>query len=371
MRSKVVDVMRLDAENLRVVGLLNDSIYSLELEFKVRLADMVCFDVVGRWRRWTTPECPRALEFLKEAEGLCLAEPVARKVHASLGRHACRHFANLFLECVYALRQAVAGLKAPPAADPESGENGYAGKGGEAGQRRKRRPGAGREQKDSGLETPRPGEFVVELHCHTAPASPCASDSVEEMLVAARKCGLDALCLTDHNHLWPARRVAELAREFGLPIFRGNEITTDQGDMLVFGFEEEVSELIPLVELRSRVSQAGGFLIAAHPFRGFLTFGGSEIGLTPQQAAAREMFSLVDGIEVLNGRVTASENRLARAVAAELGLPATGGSDAHQVSELGRYATAFPEPLTTEADLVAALRAGRGRPVAVAGRARR
>jgi hypothetical protein len=139
--------------------------------------------------------------------------------------------------------------------------------------------------------------------------------------------------------------------------------------MLVFGFEEEVSELIPLVELRSRVSQASGFLIAAHPFRGFLTFGGSEIGLTPQQAAAREMFSLVDGIEVLNGRVTASENRLARAVAAELGLPATGGSDAHQVSELGRYATAFPEPLTSEADLVAALRAGRGRPVAAVRRA--
>ena len=361
MRSKLVNVTRLDGATLAVHGVLDDSIYSLELDFKVRLPELEVYGITGRWLRWTTPDCPRALEFLGEAEGFLLDDGIGPRIHQSLGRNACRHFANLFLECAYAVRAAAAKLEREPprpvgagAAEAASG-------------RARPQPDRPAAEEDT---RPRPGEFIVDLHLHTAPASPCASDAVAEMIEAARKRGLDAICLTDHNHLWDAATVSRLRREHDFVIFRGNEVVSDQGDMLVFGCDEEFSGVIALGELKKRVAGAGGLVIAAHPFRGFLTFGAGDVGLTADQARQREMFKWVDGIEVLNGRVTASENRLAREVAAALGLFMTGGSDAHQVSEVGRYATAFPGPLSDEKQLVAALASGRGRPVVFSGEGR-
>ena len=133
--------------------------------------------------------------------------------------------------------------------------------------------------------------------------------------------------------------------------------------MLVYGFYDDVQGIIKLVELKKRVLAAGGFIVAAHPFRGFLTFGADDIGLTPEKARSREMFQLVDGVETLNGKVTATENGLAREVAEGLKLPATGGSDAHDSSSVGLYATAFTRPINNEVELLAALKTGDYQPV--------
>ena len=184
------------------------------------------------------------------------------------------------------------------------------------------------------------------------------------MIEEAKSIGLDALCLTDHNHVWDLEQVAELSRQSGLLVLRGNEIVTDQGDMLVFGFDEDVQGVIRLAELKERVAAAGGVVLAAHPFRGFLTFGAGELGLNVEQAASRDTFRWVDGLETLNGKVTNTENGLAGQVAERLELTASGGSDAHDASMVGCYATRFDEPIHSEADLVAALRAGRCQPVA-------
>jgi hypothetical protein len=51
-------------------------------------------------------------------------------------------------------------------------------------------------------------------------------------------------------------------------------------------------------------------------------------------------------------------------VASRLGKTATGGSDSHQVSEIGLYATRFPGVVTNEADLIEALRSRDVRTVA-------
>ena len=105
-------------------------------------------------------------------------------------------------------------------------------------------------------------------------------------------------------------------------------------------------------------------MIAAHPFRGFLTFGMGQLGLTPEKAMERPLFRCVDGVEVLNGKVTDKENAFAAAVAAGLGLPVTGGSDAHEISEVGLYATRFSVRISREEDLVRALKEGAYAPVA-------
>ena len=150
----------------------------------------------------------------------------------------------------------------------------------------------------------------------------------------------------------------ELSQKHGFPVLRGNEVTTDQGDMLVYGLEKEITGIISLADLRREVLAAGGFMAAAHPFRGFVILGVDGMGLSVEQAMGREIFTLVDGLEVRNGKVTAEENAFAQRVAEALGLPALGGSDAHQVGEVGRYATCFEAPISTETELVAALRNG-------------
>jgi hypothetical protein len=167
---------------------------------------------------------------------------------------------------------------------------------------------------------------------------------------------LDAICFTDHNFAWDPERITALQNKHRFLILRGNEITTDQGDMLVFGFDEDVQGIISIELLRQKVMAANGFMIAAHPFRGFLTFDAAYVGMTPQKAMQRALFKQVDALEVLNGKVTPKENQFARQVAEGLNLPATGGSDAHEVFEVGQYATRFSRPIQNETELVEALK---------------
>ncbi len=112
-------------------------------------------------------------------------------------------------------------------------------------------------------------------------------------------------------------------------------------------------------------------MIAAHPFRYFLqpwhfrheSLPAERRNLTVEAAAALPLFGLVDAVETLNGNTTDEENDLARAVAERLGLPQTGGSDAHAPATLGVCQTALPHAPESIADLIALLRAGCGCPV--------
>ncbi len=216
----------------------------------------------------------------------------------------------------------------------------------------------------AGKPQPVSGGTTIDLHVHTSEGSPCSSAPVEALIAEARRIGLQGICLTDHNHLWQAEEVEALRRKHGFAVFRGNEVTTDQGDMLVYGLYEPIEGIIQLDELRQRSEQAGAHIVAAHPFRGFLTFNVGQLGLTTEKAMERPLFRQIDGVEVMNSKVTAEENDLALQVARGLGLPMTGGSDAHEVNEVGIYATRFPAPIRTDRELVAALRRGEGLPVA-------
>ena len=377
-RNKLVNIVAKGDDRLLVHGVLDDDIYSCEINFEVKLPDMVILSLKGRWHRYTTPDCPRALDMLDPAVGRCIRDAeFAHYVDKEVGRKGCEHFSNLIIECAAAVLEAdlvinwqkacesnpdldfgtfadsyeppngkiVVGnpelsKASEPAADPPKSDSGK--------QRQKRYSGGG---------------FVVDLHVHSFPASPCATDDIDEMIIEAKRIGLNAICITDHNHLWSREKIETLSRKHEFPVFRGNEITTDQGDMVVFGFYEDIQGIIPIEDLQRKVAQVGGFIIAAHPFRGFKTFSTAQLGLTPDKASQRPLFKSVGAMEVLNGKVTPAENDFARQVAAELGLPCTGGSDAHAVGEVGQYATEFDVPVRDEEELVAALRSGDYQPV--------
>ena len=199
----------------------------------------------------------------------------------------------------------------------------------------------------------------IDLHIHTSPRSACSYIDPLELIKEAQRLNLDGICLTEHQVLWDSGDVAELAREGGIKIFRGNEFTTNQGDILVFGLYKDIKELLMIQELREEVKAAGGFMIVAHPFRGFKTFGIGQLQMTVEHACKRKVLEFVDAIEVGNGKLSPDENDMARKVSEKLDLPGTGGSDAHRVDEVGKWLTVFEKDIQDENQLVAELHAGR------------
>jgi predicted metal-dependent phosphoesterase TrpH len=199
----------------------------------------------------------------------------------------------------------------------------------------------------------------VDLHIHTCPKSPCSAIDPSALLEEARRAGLDGVCLTEHQNRWSAGEVEELMQAGGIQVFQGNEITTNQGDILVLGYDREVRGVVPIQDLRKEVEAVGGLMIAAHPFRGFLLFGISQLQLDLEQACKRSMFQHVDGLEIHNCKVTDPENDMARRVAERLGLLGVAGSDAHRLDEVGKCVTIFEREVRTEQELIEEIRAGR------------
>lgn len=199
----------------------------------------------------------------------------------------------------------------------------------------------------------------IDLHIHTAPLSACSYIDPRQLIQEARRLELDGICLTEHQVVWDRAEVNQLAETAGIRIFRGNEFTTNQGDILVFGFYEDIKELLIIQDLRDKVTAAGGYMIAAHPFRGFKTFGIGQLQMTVEQACKRKVLQFVDAVEVGNGKLSPDENDMARKVAEQLGLPGTGGSDAHRVDELATWVTVFENEIKDEDELLQELHAGR------------
>ncbi|MEW5785447.1 MAG: CehA/McbA family metallohydrolase [Bacillota bacterium] len=193
----------------------------------------------------------------------------------------------------------------------------------------------------------------IDLHIHTANSGD-ATGEPKEVLAAAKKAGLDGIAITEHDCYEKSKFFLTLGPQFDLVVFVGAEVATRAGHMLVFsediqrwnsyrGINNDAQELI------DEAVAAGGAVIAAHPYRLGLGFGG---------IAIKKLRGLT-AIEACNGANSDEENRQALALAQKLDLPCTGGSDAHRLQEIGRCYTVFTAPARTVPELVAALQAGR------------
>lgn len=171
-----------------------------------------------------------------------------------------------------------------------------------------------------------------------------------DLLARARERGLDGVCLTEHNALWQnTERLEAAAERYGVAIFRGTEVTTQYGHVLVYGLERFHNSMFDLHELYRVVESEGGVLVQAHP-------QWVDAGRAPGPDLVVDRFH---GIEVLNGEISTYANGYVAAVAADLGKFGTGGSDAHSPGAVGRCATLFERPVTTDEEMVRELRAGR------------
>ncbi|RJP75579.1 MAG: hypothetical protein C4524_11635 [Candidatus Zixiibacteriota bacterium] len=202
--------------------------------------------------------------------------------------------------------------------------------------------------------------FLYDLHTHTQRHSDCSILNPHALVGISRARGLAGIAVTEHHYAWSVREIAELSLAAGeeLVLMRGQEVESTAGHVLVYGYPDPLPPGLPPEEIAARAHERGGAIVKAHPFRD----GGFRLAGLRDLARA---FAPFDAVEFLNGNQTEAENRRALEAWRALGLPGTGGSDAHSEGMVGRFATAFERRIRNEAELAAELRAGRCRPVEV------
>lgn len=205
--------------------------------------------------------------------------------------------------------------------------------------------------------------MVIDLHIHTSYGSDDSLIDPQEVVQRAKEAGLHAVCITEHGNK-RSRLAEELSREFNFLVLAGIEASTDLGDILLFGLESYPREIYRAADLRRLVTQVGGVMIAAHPFRSPATqrllCGGSRELENKEQSPSflRRLLGLVDAIEVANGWSTEEEAQFCHQAVIQLGLPGTGGSDAHVPEQIGCCVTIFGNEIRNERELVAELKRG-------------
>lgn len=188
--------------------------------------------------------------------------------------------------------------------------------------------------------------MLVDLHTHTRAYSRCSALTPEALVRAARDRGLDAVCITEHDALWTPGEVRTLSEQLEFPVFRGMEITTEVGHVLVYGATAYHPAMATLDELHRIVRDEGALMFLAHPSRRYGT-------LPPDDLAV-----YFDSVEAQNGTEGLLQNDAAASLARNMRLPGIGGSDSHSVREVGVCATRFDQTFDREPAFLDALRAG-------------
>jgi predicted metal-dependent phosphoesterase TrpH len=200
--------------------------------------------------------------------------------------------------------------------------------------------------------------MLIDLHVHSHHTRGCGL-APRDVLRRAKAVGLDGVAFTDLNTLEGVEEIRAAGREEGILALAGVELSTDRGHYLCF-FPDPArvpapAQLFgsatpwPVREVLEKVRELGGVAVAAHPYDKSIERPSGDFIFTLDGLAA---------IEGLNGRRKAAANDLAVEAADHMNLPCVAGSDAHaSLDEIGRAATLFRDVVTTEADVVAQLKA--------------
>lgn len=169
------------------------------------------------------------------------------------------------------------------------------------------------------------------------------------MIRAAIDEGLDALVITDHDHVSDESWLRYLNAKYApFRVFGGTEITTRGEHILVLGVEERAVEerWWSYPELHSFVREREGFLAVAHPFR-----------FNPARVEADLDAYPPDALEAYSCNTPVSAAHRIRDLAARLDVPVLSDSDAHHVSQLGDHYNVLDEEPGDVRGLMSMLRA--------------
>lgn len=204
--------------------------------------------------------------------------------------------------------------------------------------------------------------MIIDLHTHTLVGSDDSFIDIDELVERAKKSGLDGVCITDHEWFWKQSTIDRFHRELDFLIFPGIEMNTEDGHFLVFGLEKYVFGMHRTDFLKRELDKVGGVMVLAHPYRRNMYYGES-VEDSVKRYSKRRVFEMVDIIETHNGRATEKQSCFSQLLSQRLDLKGTGGSDAHQLTDIPSCATFFKRDISNVQELITELKAGRFRPV--------
>jgi predicted metal-dependent phosphoesterase TrpH len=173
----------------------------------------------------------------------------------------------------------------------------------------------------------------VEFHAH----SRYSKDSLlnlQTIVETCRRKKIDRIVITDHNTIEGALRAREIDPE---RVIVGEEIMTQQGELLAFFVKEEIPPGLSPQETIAELRAQGAFIGVSHPFDRFRSGHWEMEHLDP-------ITPHVDALEIFNARcIWPGFNWQAQKYARrhdKLGLV---GSDAHTALELGKATLRLPD----------------------------
>jgi predicted metal-dependent phosphoesterase TrpH len=181
----------------------------------------------------------------------------------------------------------------------------------------------------------------ADLHLHTTASDGAAT--VRELLAHVARTDLRVIAITDHDTITAAQEARRMAGAYGVEVIVGEEVSTQEGHLLVLFLEQELPPGRPLAETVAAARAQDALVIAPHPFSFLVTSIGrtGPLGFGPR--ADQAWATLVDAVEIFNaGLWSPRNNALAARFAADHGLPVVGGSDSHHLPTLGAGYTLFP-----------------------------
>ncbi len=194
-----------------------------------------------------------------------------------------------------------------------------------------------------------PGYVRVDMHSHTM-WSGDSTTTPAEIAASIVACGLDVLCITDHNAI---KGAVELAASLPCRVVVGEEVKTHAGEVIGLFLTERVPIGLRADEAARQIRNQGGLVYIPHPF--------DPMRRNLTEVAMRDLADagMIDAIEVLNAKTSLSSlNAKAAAFADEHALARGAGSDAHVPLALGAAFVEMPD-FDGPADFLAKLRLGR------------
>jgi predicted metal-dependent phosphoesterase TrpH len=166
----------------------------------------------------------------------------------------------------------------------------------------------------------------VDLHMHTDHSPDCATP-VDTLLETAKRVGLGAIAITDHNEVSGALEARE--RADGIKVIVAEEVkTADQGEVIGLFIEEKIPRGMTLQETIAEIRRQGGLVYVPHPF--------DRMHSVPDYEHLLDVVEDIDAMEVFNPRVAfAAFNEEAARFAAKYRIVAGAGSDSHVAQGLG------------------------------------